>query len=98
MTGLFTLSPDAVGTVAASSKQAILEQLSQRFAAVYGLDPVIVLERIEGAGDLPRGVRETQGPGAYRLEQTGDDRLFEWAHGPDAAKRFLFPPRGSGLY
>ena len=56
-------------------------------------DGAIVLDRIEGAEDLPRGVRETQGPGTYRLEQTGDDRLFAWAHGPDAAKRFLFPPR-----
>jgi len=56
-------------------------------------DGAIVLDLIDGAGDLPRGVRETQGPGAYRLEQTGDDRLFGWAHGPDAAKRFLFPPR-----
>ena len=56
-------------------------------------DGAIVLDRIEGAEDLPRGVRETQGPGTYRLEQTGDDRLFAWAHGPDAAKRYLFPPR-----
>jgi len=56
-------------------------------------DGAVVLDRIDGAQDLPRGVRETQGPGAYRLEQTGDDRLFAWAHGPDAAKRFLFPPR-----
>jgi sulfhydrogenase subunit beta (sulfur reductase) len=56
-------------------------------------DGAIVLDPIDGAEDLPRGVRETQGPGAYRLEQTGDDRLFAWAHGPDAAKRFLFPPR-----
>ena len=38
-------------------------------------------------------MREVQGPGTYRLEQTGDDRLFAWAHGPDAAKRYLFPPR-----
>lgn len=61
MTGLFTLSPDAVGTVAADSKQAILEQLSQRFAAVYGLDSALVLERIEererlGSTGFGRGV------------------------------------------
>jgi ferredoxin len=56
-------------------------------------DGAIVMDQIDGAQDLPRGVRETQGPGAYRLEQTDDDRLFAWAHGPDAAKRFLFPPR-----
>ena len=56
-------------------------------------DGAIVLDRIDGVDDLPRGVREIQGPGTYRLEQTDDDRLFEWAHGPDSGKRFLFPPR-----
>lgn len=56
-------------------------------------DGAIVLEEIEGAGDLPAGVGEEQGPGAYRLLERDDGRLFGWAHGPDAAKRFLFPPR-----
>jgi ferredoxin len=56
-------------------------------------DGAIVLERIDGAGDLPRGVREIQEPGGYRLERVDDDRLFGWAHGPDSAKPFLFPPR-----
>ena len=56
-------------------------------------DGAIVLDRIDGVDDLPRGIQEVQGPGTYRLEQTGDDRLFEWAHGPDSGKRFLFPPR-----
>lgn len=61
MTALFNLSPDAVGTIDADSKQAILEQLANRFAAVYGLDPVLVLERIEereklGSTGFGRGV------------------------------------------
>ena len=56
-------------------------------------DGAIVMDRIDGAGDLPRGIREVQGPGSYRLEREDDDRLFEWAHGPDSAKRFLFPSR-----
>ncbi|MBI3647812.1 MAG: 4Fe-4S dicluster domain-containing protein [Actinobacteria bacterium] len=56
-------------------------------------DGAIVLDRIDGAKDLPRGIREAQGPGAYRLEATGDHQLFAWSHGPDSAKRFLFPPR-----
>jgi sulfhydrogenase subunit beta (sulfur reductase) len=53
----------------------------------------IVLDRIEGVDDLPRGVREIQGPGTYRLHAGVDDRLFGSAHGPDSAKRFLFPAR-----
>lgn len=56
-------------------------------------DGAIVLDPIEGVDDLPRGIREVQGPGSYRLEATGDERLFAWAHGPDAAKRYLFPAR-----
>ena len=61
MTALFTLMPEAVGTIDADSKQAILEQLAQRFAGVYGLDPTLVLERIEereklGSTGFGRGV------------------------------------------
>lgn len=61
MTELFSLLPEAVGTIEADSKQAVLEQLSQRFAGVYGLDPVLVLERIEereklGSTGFGRGV------------------------------------------
>ncbi|HSD48642.1 MAG TPA: 4Fe-4S dicluster domain-containing protein [Actinomycetota bacterium] len=56
-------------------------------------DGAIVLEEIDGAADLPVGVGETQGPGTYRLTRREDDRTFGWAHGPDAGKRFLFPPR-----
>jgi nitrogen PTS system EIIA component len=61
MTALFTLLPDAVGTIEADSKLAILEQLAARFAAVYGLDPALVLDRIEereklGSTGFGRGV------------------------------------------
>ena len=61
MTALFTLLPEAVGTIGADSKQAILEQLAVRFAQVYSLDPVLVLERIEereklGSTGFGRGV------------------------------------------
>lgn len=61
MTALFTLMPEAVGTIDADSKQAILDQLAQRFAGVYGLDPLLVLDRIEereklGSTGFGRGV------------------------------------------
>lgn len=61
MTALFTLMPEAVGTIAADSKPAILEQLAKRFADVYNLDPVLVLERVEereklGSTGFGRGV------------------------------------------
>ncbi len=56
-------------------------------------DGAIVLDRIGGAEDLPLDVGEEQGPGTYRLTQGGEGRAFAWAHGPDSAKRFLFPAR-----
>ncbi|HEY0959614.1 MAG TPA: PTS sugar transporter subunit IIA [Novosphingobium sp.] len=61
MAALFTLLPDAVGTVRADSKAAILSQLAERFAAVYGLDRQVVFEGIEqreqlGSTGFGRGV------------------------------------------
>lgn len=61
MTALFTLTPEAVGTIDADSKPAILDQLARRFAEVYQLDPVLVLDRIEereklGSTGFGRGV------------------------------------------
>lgn len=61
MSALFTLLPEAVGTIGANDKTAILQQLAQRFAGVYGLDPHAVLERIEererlGSTGFGRGV------------------------------------------
>ena len=61
MTALFTLSPEAVGTISADSKQAILDRLAARFAEVYALDRGTVLERLEereklGSTGFGRGV------------------------------------------
>lgn len=52
MTALFTLLPEAVATVRAETKGAILEALSARFARVYGLEQAAVLERIEARESL----------------------------------------------
>lgn len=61
MNGLFTLFPEAVGTISADSKDAILRQLAETFAGVYGLDAGNLLERIEererlGSTGFGRGV------------------------------------------
>jgi nitrogen PTS system EIIA component len=61
MTALFTLLPEAVGTIRADSKPAILAQLAERFASVYGLDQSGILARIEdrerlGSTGFGRGV------------------------------------------
>lgn len=61
MAVLFTLLPEAVGTIRAESKPAILEMLADRFAAVYGLDRDVVLAGIRqreslGSTGFGRGV------------------------------------------
>lgn len=61
MTALFTLLPDAVGTIRADTKAEILEQLAAKFATVYDLDASAVLTRIEererlGSTGFGRGV------------------------------------------
>lgn len=61
MAALFTLLPEAVATIRADSKPAILAQLADHFAAVYALDRVIVLTEIQarealGSTGFGRGV------------------------------------------
>ena len=61
MTALFTLLPEAVGTIEADSKAAILGQIATRFAAVYDLDSQQVREQLEererlGSTGFGRGV------------------------------------------
>ena len=48
MHSLFSLLPEAVGSVRAAGKNAILELLGERFAHVYGLAGPHVLERLQG--------------------------------------------------
>ena len=61
MTVLFSLPPEAVWTLRAETKPAILQQLSNCFADVYGLDPALVLNRLTereklGSTGFGRGV------------------------------------------
>ena len=61
MTALFTLQPEAVATIRADAKPAILKALAERFGAVYGLDAEKVLAGIEqreklGSTGFGRGV------------------------------------------
>ncbi len=61
MAALFTLLPEAVATIGADTKPAILDVLAARFAAVYGLEADVVRARIEereqlGSTGFGRGV------------------------------------------
>ncbi len=54
-------------------------------------DGAIVYAPLSGAGELPAGVTDVQGPGSYRLEKNGT-ALFAHVVGPHAWKRYLYPP------
>ena len=61
MTALFTLLPEAVVTVRADDKPAVLELLAARFAEVYNLDIATVRQRLQererlGSTGFGRGV------------------------------------------
>jgi hypothetical protein len=56
-------------------------------------DGSIVLEPIEGVGDLPAGWTDEQDAGRYRLHRRGDGAVFGWAVGAHSWRQFLFPPR-----
>lgn len=56
-------------------------------------DHAIVYDRLTHTEQLPRGVRDAQHPGRYRLEPSESEQLFEFNLGPDSWKKFLFPPR-----
>jgi sulfhydrogenase subunit beta (sulfur reductase) len=58
-------------------------------------DNAVVYAEILGMDDLPKGIRDTQEPGKYRVEQTGHENYFEFNVGPHSWKQFLFPPKAT---
>ena len=76
--------------------QRLLDALSAKGYRVVGpvvRDGSVVWETVERTADLPIGWRDQQEPGRYRLEQSGDDRIFGVVHGPQSLKPFNFAPR-----
>ena len=57
-------------------------------------DGAVVHGDLRTSGDLPRGWRDEQSPGHYRLRREGD-RFFDWAVGPQSPKSDVFPPRAT---
>ena len=55
-------------------------------------DGAIVLAELSTADQFPRGVRDVQAPGRYRLEQRDDDARFGHVAGPRSFKQELYPP------
>ncbi len=53
----------------------------------------IVYGEINALSELPRGCRDVQEPGKYRVLQTEGGNYFEFNVGPHSWKQFLFPPK-----
>jgi len=74
---------------------AMLQALQARGYEIIGptlRDGVIALDQIDSVADLPAGWRDRQSAGVYRLEKEADGAIFSHTVGPDAWKRFLYPP------
>ena len=56
-------------------------------------DGAVALEALESLADLPRGMRDVQDPGHFRLESTGSSRFFDVTLGPQSPRRWMQPPR-----
>ena len=56
-------------------------------------DGAIVLDLLDGVGDLPAGWTDEQEAGRYRLQRRSDGAVFGWAVGAHSWRQFLFPAR-----
>ncbi len=84
------------GFLPAASLQSLIDVLWARGSRVLGPvvhDGAVRWDEVRRADDLPRGWRDHQEPGRYRLERTGSARSFDVVHGPESLKRFVFAPR-----
>lgn len=71
---------------------SLLQQAGYRVLAPKTESGAILYRELESMEQLPWGVRQTQAPGEYRLQQQGTLRAFAWANGPQALKPSLFAP------
>jgi ferredoxin len=73
--------------------QSLLQQLQDDAYRVIGpqvRDGAIVYEPLDSVAQLPRGVRQQQAPGQYRLQHSDEEHYFAWANGPQAIKPLVF--------
>jgi NAD(P)H-flavin reductase/formate hydrogenlyase subunit 6/NADH:ubiquinone oxidoreductase subunit I len=76
--------------------QALLDGLRADGRTLVGptvRDGAIVLDEIDDAAALPKGVGDRQAPGRYRLVERDDDFVFSHVAGPASWKRWTYPSR-----
>lgn len=82
--------------LAAGDLDRLFAALRERGLRVLGptlRDQAVVLAELTSAAELPRGVGDVQGPGAYRVRERGDGAYFGFNSGPHSFKQHLFPAR-----
>jgi sulfhydrogenase subunit beta (sulfur reductase) len=80
--------------------QSLIDRLRADGYGVTGprvADGAVTLGEVASLADLPRGVRDEQQPGRYRLAMAEDGGYFDHVNGPHSLKAFLFPPRATVL-
>ncbi len=91
----------SIHVLAAADLSALLEAIVAEGYRLVGpriRNGTAVLDEISGAAQLPRGYRDSQRPGEYRISANGSGetnagRYFDYVVGPTSVKRFLYPPR-----
>jgi len=84
------------GFLPKSCLETLIVALRERGHRVVGpvvRDGALFFEEIESADALPRGWRESQAPGSYRVERSGGEAVFDVVNGPGSLKPFFFAPR-----
>jgi sulfhydrogenase subunit beta (sulfur reductase) len=86
----------SVWVMTAADLGAMVDALCAQFDEVIApvlVDGVIRMRPVDSADELPIGVTDDQGPGAYRATATGGTHRFSYAVGPDSLKAIVHPPR-----
>ncbi|CAM2067286.1 4Fe-4S dicluster domain-containing protein [Sulfidibacter corallicola] len=72
----------------------LLDGIAERGYRLLGpvaREGAVVYDELGGADDLPRGWRDHQDPGRYRLERSDRNLFFEFNMGPHGWKKYLLP-------
>ncbi len=80
--------------------QTLIDRLRADGYEVLGprmADGAITLAPLTNLAHLPRGVRDDQQPGRYRLTMADDGGYFDHVVGPHSLKPLVFPPRTTVL-
>jgi sulfhydrogenase subunit beta (sulfur reductase) len=98
-TGISVMAGEVDGAksvvIEAARLSELIAAIARRGYEVFGptiREGAIVYDRIGSAADLPRGWKDEQQPGKYRLERRDDEAFFGYNVGPHSWKKLLHPP------